>query len=157
MDYLTLLATNPIAELTLALVLGIALGIERSHAKKSAGMRTYALVAMGACLFVIIGRLVDPAVSTSPGPLYVLQGLIVGMGFIGGGAIFHGHAHNHEYTSGLTTAAGLWITAAIGAAVGFGYGILGIFTAALTLFVFIVLWFLERLVTGKDKEGHLRL
>lgn len=151
MDYLGVLSTTNISELVLALVLGLCLGLERTHAGKSAGMRTYALVAMGACLFVIIGQLVAPAGAVSPGPLYILQGLIVGMGFIGGGTILHGHTHNHEYTSGLTTAAGLWITAAIGAAVGFGYGMLAAFAAFLTLFVFVILWFLEHFVTGKNK------
>lgn len=133
----------------LALFLGICLGLERSFAKKTAGMRTYALVSMGACLFIILARLSSPVTDAgSPGQLYVLQGLIIGIGFIGGGAILH----NKEHTVGLTTAAGLWITAGIGAAVGYGYASLAIFTTIITLFAFTVLWFIEHYITGETED-----
>lgn len=142
-------------DLLLALFLGICLGLERSFAKKTAGMRTYGLVSMGACLFVLVSRLIAPGTDLgSPGQLYVLQGLIVGIGFIGGGAIMHNHSHNKDHTSGITTAAGLWMTAGIGATVGFGYAPLAIFATILTLFVFTVLWFLEHAVTGNGEEHN---
>ncbi|MDB5194255.1 MAG: methyltransferase [Parcubacteria group bacterium] len=136
-------------DILLALFLGICLGLERSFAKKTAGMRTYALVSMGACLFIILSRLASPLTDPgSPGKMYVLQGLIMGIGFIGGGAILH----NKEHTVGLTTAAGLWITAGIGAAVGFGYASLAVFTTIVTLFAFTVLWFIEHYITGEGEE-----
>jgi len=138
-------------DILLALFLGICLGLERSFAKKTAGMRTYALVSMGACLFIILSRLIAPVTDPgSPGEMYVLQGLIMGIGFIGGGAILH----NKEHTSGLTTAAGLWITAGIGASVGFGYQSIAIFTTIVTLFAFTVLWFIEHYVTGNGTEDN---
>jgi putative Mg2+ transporter-C (MgtC) family protein len=140
---------NAFLSIILALFLGICLGLERSFAKKTAGMRTYALVSMGACLFVILARLIAPVTDPgSPGPLYVLQGLIMGIGFIGGGAILH----SKEHTSGLTTAAGLWITAGIGAAVGYGFAPIAIFTTITTLFVFTMLWFIEHYITGDTQD-----
>ncbi len=136
---------TPLTNLIISLLLGVCLGLERSMAGKTAGMRTYGLVAMGACLFIIISKLVAPAPDLgSPGLMYVLQGLIIGIGFIGGGAILH----NHDHTSGITTAAGLWITAGIGAAVGYGYVSIAIFATVATLFAFTGLWFLEHFITG---------
>jgi putative Mg2+ transporter-C (MgtC) family protein len=107
--------------LVVALLLGSTLGFERTIAHKAAGVRTFGLVSMGACLFVYLAQLVGPVTDVgSPGQMYVLQGLIIGIGFIGGGTILRTHEHNHERTSGLTTAAGLWVAAGIGAATGYG-------------------------------------
>ncbi len=137
----------------LALFLGALLGIERSFAGKTAGMRTYGLVALGACLFVVISKLAAPVIDPgSPGLMYVLQGLIMGIGFIGGGAILHNHDHNQDHASGITTAAGLWITAGIGAAVGYGFIPLAVFSTIVTLFAFTALWFIEHKITGSLKK-----
>jgi putative Mg2+ transporter-C (MgtC) family protein len=143
--------SNQMIYLVVALLLGSVLGLERTLAHKTAGVRTYGLVSMGACLFITLARMVGPLADVgNPGQMYVLQGLIIGIGFIGGGAIFHSHEHNHEHTSGLTTAAGLWIAAAIGAAVGYGLMQLALFATVVTLVVFTVFWFIEhRLVEQK--------
>jgi len=136
-------------ELVIAMLLGACLGLERNFAGKTAGMRTYGLVAMGSCLFIILSNLVTPIADPgSPGQMYVLQGLMIGIGFIGGGAILHNHDNNHDHTSGLTTAAGLWMTAGIGAAVGYGYMPIAFFVTIATLFAFTVLWFFEHKITG---------
>ena len=135
-------------QILVALFLGVLLGIERSFAGKPAGMRTYGLVSMGACLFVVLSQMMAPVLDPgSPGLMYVLQGLIMGIGFIGGGAILHNHEHNHDHASGITTAAGLWITAGIGAAVGYGFISIAFFTTEVTLFAFTILWFLEHKIT----------
>jgi putative Mg2+ transporter-C (MgtC) family protein len=119
-------------------------------------MRTYALVSMGACLFVAITILV---VSLSEGnavsfdPLRVLAGVITGIGFIGAGAILV----RETTLQGLTTAAGLWVTAAIGVAVGFGFYMVAIFATLLTLFVFRLLWFVEQKLEerlGRSAPSH---
>ena len=139
-----LIQTDPLGYLVIALILGSVLGLERTLARKDAGVRTYGLVSMGACLFVTLAQFIGPVADTSsPGQLYVLQGLIMGIGFIGGGAILHGREHNHEHASGLTTAAGLWIAAGIGAAVGYGLVKLAVFTTLTTLIVFTLFWFIE--------------
>jgi putative Mg2+ transporter-C (MgtC) family protein len=146
----SILLSSVYSKIILAMLLGVCLGLERSFANKTAGMRTYALVSMGASLFITLGKLIAPVADVgSPGQLYVLQGLIMGIGFIGGGAILHNHEHNHDHTSGITTAAGLWITAGIGATVGYGYTSLAIFATIATLFVFTALWFIEHKITRK--------
>ena len=141
--------TNPYAELVLALFLGVILGLERSFAKKTAGMRTYGLVSMGSCLFVIVGELLLPAYGHFSGmnPTALAANIIIGIGFLGGGSIIHTGTH----LSGLTTAAGLWIAAGIGIAVGFGYGFLATFATFLTLFAFTALWYFEHLITRDSK------
>jgi putative Mg2+ transporter-C (MgtC) family protein len=138
---------TPLTSIVIALILGALLGLERSLAGKNAGLRTYGLVSMGACLFTLMSVLVAPnGLENTPGQMYVLQGLIVGIGFIGGGAILHNHVHNKDHASGVTTAAGLWIAAGIGAATGFGYYTLATFTTVVTLIVFTVFWFVEHKV-----------
>jgi putative Mg2+ transporter-C (MgtC) family protein len=143
----TILTTSPFAALIIALILGTLLGIERTIAGKTAGLRTYGLVSMGACLFVILARAIAPVADIgSPGIMYVIAGIIMGIGFIGGGAIMHNHQHNQDHTSGLTTAAGLWVAAGIGATVGLGLVSIAIVATILTLIVFTLFWFLEHKV-----------
>jgi len=97
-------------QLVLAAVLGGLLGLEREYKKKGAGLRTYALVALGAATFTIISF----SSVFSGDPLRVVQAVALGIGFIGGGLIIR----RHFYVEGLTTAAGLWVVAGIGLAVG---------------------------------------
>ncbi len=144
---LNLLTSGPFVYLVVALLLGAVLGLERTLAHKTAGVRTYGLVSMGACLFVTLARIVSPAVDLSaPGQMYILQGLIIGIGFVGGGAILHARDHHQDHTSGLTTAAGLWVAAGIGATVGYGLMQLALFTTLATLVVFTLFWFIEHRV-----------
>jgi putative Mg2+ transporter-C (MgtC) family protein len=136
-------------QLVVAMALGMLLGAERSIAGKSAGMRTYALVSMGACLFVAITILIvnlSESEGVSFDPLRVLAGIITGIGFIGAGSILF----RDTTLQGLTTAAGLWVTAAIGVAVGFGFYMIAISATLLTLFVFRLLWVVEQKL-----EAHL--
>ncbi len=115
-----------ISRLALALVLGGILGFERELADKPAGLRTYMLVTLGSAVFVLIG-LAGPnllgASTQDPwrlDPLRTLQGIVTGIGFLGAGSIMQGRTH----ITGLTTAAGIWLSGSIGAACGFGaYGI----------------------------------
>ena len=146
MDYL-ISALGPenidyFTRLLVAFALGSFLGIERVLAHKTAGMRTYALVSLGAALFVVMSVSVmkDFSGISNYDPLRVASQIVVGLGFLGAGVIiFRG-----ERLSGLTTAAGLWVSGAIGAAAGFGlYAIAG-FTILLVLFIFSALWFLEK-------------
>ena len=144
-------------QLFLAVVLGMILGTERSVvADKQAGTRTYALVALGACLFTIISIQVTSGYLglVSFDPMRVMAGIITGIGFLGAGVIIF----KEDALQGLTTAAGLWVSAGIGAAVGFGFYAIAIFTTLLTLFVFTVLWFVEtKLDTYLDKRSRVKL
>ena len=141
-----------ITRLTLALALGAFLGIERIVAHKSAGVRTYALISMGAALFVMVS---DGAIArylalgvTGVQPTYVLAQIVVAIGFLTGG-LFLKH-DNH--VSGLTTASGLWMTAGIGSAVGFGLYALAIYATALTFFIFTILWVIEQKIRKTAEE-----
>jgi putative Mg2+ transporter-C (MgtC) family protein len=143
---------TPYFQLTLALVLGMILGLERSLVGKHAGMRTFALVSIGACLFVLIsqyaGETYPPNLNIDP--LRIAASVVAGIGFLGAGMIIF-----DKQLKGLTTAASLWVTAGIGMAVGFKIYDLAIFTAVATLFIFEVLWHVEQYAArhvpfGKD-------
>jgi putative Mg2+ transporter-C (MgtC) family protein len=127
-------------QLVLALALGAILGLERLLAGKEAGMRTFGLVSVGACLFVIIGELMAEAYAgtVNVDPTRMASSIVTGIGFIGAGLIIFQHE-----LKGLTTAAALWVASAIGTAVGFGLYNIAIFTTFLTLFVTVGLWFFE--------------
>jgi putative Mg2+ transporter-C (MgtC) family protein len=120
------------------------LGVERAFAGKTAGMRTYALVAMGSALFVIISLIIGEAYigHTSFDPLRMASQIVTGIGFIGAGLIIF----RNRKVSGLTTAAGLWVAAGIGIAVGYGFFAIGLMAALLTLLVFTVVWYIERTI-----------
>lgn len=131
-----------VTRLTVALFLGMIIGMERVWAHKTAGMRTYALVSMGAALFVIISDQMITAYSyfTGMNPLFIVGNILVGVGFIGTGLI----VTRDSKLMGLTTATGLWVSAGIGMAAGFGLTKLAIISTFLTLFIFIVIWFIEQ-------------
>lgn len=133
-------------QLTVALLLGSLLGFERLLAGKDAGMRTFGLVSVGACLFIIISEIVirDYTTLYSFDPLRIASSIVTGVGFIGAGLIIFQHE-----LKGLTTAAALWVAAAIGVAVGFSLYTIAAFTTFLTLFVCVGLWFLERYLEKK--------
>ena len=123
--------------LVVSALLGAILGLERSIAGKHAGMRTYALVSLGSCLFVIIGILSSFQLSffASISPLQIASSVVVGIGFIGSGlAVFRG-----DHPSELTTATGIWVAAGIGMACGFGYYFLATATTVLGLIIFSLL------------------
>lgn len=105
-----------VVRLALAAVLGFMLGFEREQRGKAAGVRTHMLVAIGSALFVLI-----PAqTGILPADMSrVIQGLVAGVGFLCAGTILK-RGRDEEQVQGLTTAAGLWMTAAIGMACGLG-------------------------------------
>jgi putative Mg2+ transporter-C (MgtC) family protein len=130
-------AVRVVIRLVAALLAGAIIGYQRERSGKAAGLRTHMLVSMGTALFVIAGSesgMEHDAMSR------VVQGLATGIGFLGAGAILK--LEDERRITGLTTAAGIWMTAALGVAVGLGH--LG--TAALgVLFAWIVLTILFRL------------
>lgn len=139
-------------QLLLAVVLGGLVGIERELKGKEAGMRTYALVALGSALFTIVGIEILKALGTSPGvsfdPSRVIYAVAIGIGFIGAGAILHRESH----VEGITTAAGLWVVAAIGVAVGFQLYIIAVFVALLALLIFSPFRFFEKKLMKTKEE-----
>jgi len=134
-----------IIRLALSLLLGGIVGLERTMSGKPAGMRTYALVSLGSCLFVLISEIVRQTLGGMNGfdPLRIASQIIVGIGFIGAGSIIFQGNNVH----GLTTAAGLWLAAGLGMAVGFGLYQLALISSLLTIFIFAVLWRVERFIS----------
>lgn len=143
-----------IARLFLALILGGVLGMERTLAGKTAGLRTYGLVSMGSALLVITSQLVTDYYFSigvrAFDPLRVASQIVVGVGFLGTGLIIF--LEREHRLSGLTTAAGLWVSAGIGMAVGFQLYGLAIGATALTLFTFTVLWLFEEFFDRRMKR-----
>lgn len=132
--------------LLLAAVLGGALGFERESAGKAAGMRTHMLVAIGAAMFLMAVNLAGGGDAESS---RIIQGLVAGIGFLGAGAIVKGKPG--EEIHGLTTAASIWMTAAIGVTVGLGHASTAILSTVLAL---IVLAAMQRWCGGLHPNGH---
>ncbi len=105
---------NNLEKISLAYLMTVPLGFEREREAHSAGVRTFPIVAMASCGYVLVALSLQPGDSAAPARL--LQGLIAGIGFIGGGAILKEGAS----VRGTATAASIWNTGAIGAAVALG-------------------------------------
>jgi len=136
--------------LFLAAFLGACIGTEREYKNRPAGVKTHALVSLGAALFVTLGYSVfgDFAGSeVSFDPSRVLAAVITGIGFIGGGLIIK----RQFEVEGITTAAGLWIAAGVGATTGMNLYFLAIFVTLLTLFIFHGLGAFENKYIRKNK------
>ena len=138
-------ATRIAVRLLLAAILGGVLGVEREQQGKSAGLRTHMLVALGSALFVLIPQQAGVADADLT---RVLQGVAAGVGFLGAGTILKGSGP--EEVHGLTTAAGIWLTAAIGVAAGLGREATAVLS---TLFALLVLSVIPRVVRLFESRG----
>ncbi len=140
--------SNPeiLARLLIATVCGALIGLDRERSHKAAGLRTHSLVALGSALLALISFFLYenlPSVNGVNGfDYHLIANIIVGIGFIGGGAILR----NGSHVTGTTTAASLWTVAAIGLAVGVGFYWGALFTAVIAYFLLTVVWRLERKV-----------
>ena len=122
--------TRTLARLLLAAFLGSVLGYEREQHGKAAGIRTHMLVAMGAALLVLVPQQAGMVIADMS---RVIQGLVAGVGFLGAGAIIK--SRTEQDVHGLTTAAGIWMTAAIGVACGLGREVTAVLATVLSLIV----------------------
>jgi len=130
-----------IYRLILGTILGALIGIERSFFKKQAGMRTFALVSLGATLFSV-SAIYFPTDAAAR----ILANIVLGIGFLGAGLIFL----KDEHIYGITTAAALWTTAGIGMAVGQGFYIEAFLTTILVLIILALLPFIEDKIRKND-------
>ena len=121
--------------ITLAFVLGGVVGWERQRVRRPAGLRTHMLVAAGAAAFTVASIYGFAGYGTVRDPARLAAQILTGIGFIGAGVIFH----DRQQTRGLTTAASIWIVAAIGIMAGTGMVWVSIFTTALTWFALRIL------------------
>ena len=132
--------------LLFAVILGGVLGFQRAEAGKAAGMRTYMLVTLGAALVVLLPQL---AGMSSADLSRIIQGIVTGIGFIGGGVILK-MSEEHRIV-GVTTAASIWLTATIGIAAGTGRLSLAVVGTILGFVILTILGPLERWMIGRDK------
>ena len=130
-----------------AMVLGGLVGIQRERTHKPAGLRTHMLVCLGTAAFVTSCGAVGMAFDAQS---RVIQGIVTGLGFIGAGSILK-LSQEHEIR-GLTTAAGVWMTAAIGVTIGLGALGIAILATILTLIILAVARKFERFVQRKRDE-----
>lgn len=130
----------------IACLLGGMIGWERERHGVSAGIRTYSAISLGSCVFGILSL-------TGPDPTRIAAQVVTGIGFLGGGLIFR----EGNYVAGLTTAATLWATAAIGLAVSMGFYLISVLTSIL---IFLLLYLPKlgwwRKISGKvEKQKDL--
>lgn len=140
-----------IGELALAFLLSSLIGLEREVRQKSAGLRTHAIVGVGAALFVLVSKygFTDVLVTNKVvlDPSRVAAQIVSGIGFIGGGLIFV----RRDAVRGLTTAAVVWLTAAVGAAAGAGLPVLAV---AATAGNFVIIYGLAPLARRLPRAHH---
>jgi len=122
-----------IAHVLLAFALGLIIGVEREFHHSPAGIRTYAAVCLGACVFGIISTHAQGAAyyQSVADPTRIAAQVVTGIGFLGAGVIFR----SGSKTSGLTTAATIWATAAIGLAIAFQLIMIALLSTVLILFL----------------------
>lgn len=141
-----------ILKLIIAVVLGMLIGAERLLVHKEAGMKTHALVSMGAALFILFSEALTEKYINLPGlnPAMIASNIVVGIGFLGAGMIMF----RDSQTRGLTTASGLWVTAGIGMTAGFGLFSLAIIATILVLFIFVVMNIFEKPIRKISDENE---
>lgn len=126
---ISILEMSFVLRLILAVFLGAVIGWQREHRGKSAGARTYAIVTAGSAIFTIL------SVYAFPNDIArVAASIVTGIGFLGAGMILH----KEDRVEGLTTAAGLWIAAAIGMAVGVGFYLFAVSSTVITLIILVI-------------------
>jgi putative Mg2+ transporter-C (MgtC) family protein len=119
-----------ILRILLAAIMGAAIGAQREWIGKSAGLRTLAIISLGAALFAII----SDYGFTGGNPSMIAAGIVTGIGFLGAGAILH-HESGIE---GLTTAATIWVAAGIGLAAGAGFYLISVIVTVIVLIILFI-------------------
>jgi putative Mg2+ transporter-C (MgtC) family protein len=135
--------TRVLVRLVLAAVAGAVIGLQRQHAHKPAGLRTHMLVALGSAVFVLVPMELQVPIGEVG---RVIQGVAAGIGFIGAGAILK--RTDEGDVLGLTTAAGIWLTAAVGVAIGLGGIGIALIATLLAWFILSVVAHLETRLGG---------
>lgn len=122
-----------ILRLLLAAALGAGIGYQRERAAKAAGLRTHTLIALGSALFTVVSIF---GFSGAVDPSRVAAGVVAGVGFIGAGVIFRGM--RGEHVAGLTTAASIWVSAAVGLATGAGLYLISVVATLITAGILMI-------------------
>jgi len=141
-----------ILRLALAFLCGGMIGMERGKRGRAAGLRTHILVCLGAAMTVMTGLFAVQTLKVNSDPLRIGAQVISGIGFLGVGTIL---ITGNTHVKGLTTAAGLWTTAAIGLAIGIGYYEAAIICTAICVLTIVYLSRFENVVVGKNRNIEL--
>jgi len=134
--------------LVLAAILGGLIGIEREIRDKPAGLRTNILICVGSALFMSLSTRVAQLLGGDP--TRIAAQIISGIGFLGAGAVLH----SHGFVLGLTTAATIWVVAAVGMAVGSGMYLVAVFATAMSLVTLYFLSFIEDRIQGRRSYSY---
>lgn len=145
-EYLSLdwqVVTRHLVHLMAAYVLALPIGWEREKSRREFGLRTFPLVAVVTCGLMLVGKFV---IDTTDGEARVMQGIITGIGFIGGGAILK----NDDQVVGVSSAASIWNTGAIGLAVAYNRFEIAVLLALLNV---LTLWIFGNVKRAVDHQG----
>jgi putative Mg2+ transporter-C (MgtC) family protein len=142
-----------LARLALAALLGGLIGFERETVDQPAGLRTHMMVALGSAIFMVgsimlVTEFGDGQEQVRVDPTRIGSTIVMGIGFIGGGIIFQHKSH----VRGVTTAAGLWVAAAVGMVTGAGFYITAIGSVALALLILVLMRRIEEWTNLKDSR-----
>jgi len=141
-----------IVRLTVSLLLGGLIGLERQFHRRAAGLRTHILVCLGSCLIMLTSIYISDIYKKEGyvDPSRIAAGVITGIGFLGAGAIIR--EKEKEAIKGLTTAASLWVVAGIGLAAGCGFYVASLYSTVLALITLFFLGYFERNILSKSIE-----
>lgn len=145
-------------KISVAVLCGIMLGVEREIKDKPAGLRTIVLITVGATIYMIVSDLIavaatGPEATTRVDPGRIASQVVTGIGFIGAGAILRARGAVH----GLTTAAVIWVAAGIGLCIGLGFPLIGIATTIVVLFTLLLLNPLRRWLSRRAATQEISL
>ena len=139
-------------KLILAVIVGGMIGAEREYRSKSAGFRTLTLICLGATLFTMLSALIG----THGAPERIASNVVVGIGFVGAGVIFKGESVQSK-ANGVTTAAMIWVTAALGMGIGAGFEVLSLVACVLVLTVLFIFSLLEGWIDRVNMIRHYKI
>jgi len=140
-----------ILKIVLAIVIGGLLGAEREYRSKSAGFRTLTLICLGATLFTIFSQYIGGAGN----PDRIASNIVTGIGFVGAGVIFKGDGTSK--VNGITTAAMIWVTAALGMGIGAGFLLIAGVAAGLILVVLFIFSLLEKRIDHVNQIRNYKI
>lgn len=146
-----MLSQDILFKLALSIVIGGILGAEREYRSKSAGFRTLTLICLGATLFTIFSQVIGG----TGNPDRIASNIVTGIGFVGAGVVFKGDGTSK--VNGITTAAMIWVTAALGMTIGAGYWLTAIIATGMVLVVLFVFSLLEGQIDRANQLRHYRI
>jgi putative Mg2+ transporter-C (MgtC) family protein len=139
------MSADDLVKILLAIAVGGAIGLEREFRDKAAGFRTLIFICLGSTLFTMLSQTLGAA--DNGDPTRIASNIVAGVGFLGAGVILRKGGH----VVGLTTAASVWLVAALGMGIGAGRYALTLTVTAVTLFVLLVFPFVERWIDRSDR------